>query len=224
MAQRCVRGATDARLEGRSLIAEGEWERAPTSRNRRRAITTVTRFVDVDVPLSVAYNQWTQFEDFPEFMDGVERVEQLADDRIRWTASFGGETHQWESLIVVQIPDQRIVWRADEGKENNGTVTFEKLDPGRTRVHLELYWEPEGFKEKLGASMQFDDRRVEKDLHNFKEFIEDRDRATGAYRDIVPGKVPTGPNARELAPPEGRFEEEREPLLEREEGVPKRYE
>lgn len=98
------------------------------------------------------------------------------------------------------------------------TVSFEAINAGLTRVSLELYWEPEGFKEKLGSAMQADDRRVEKDLQNFKEFIESRDEgATGAYRDKVKAKVPTGENARELADPEGRYEERRTPMIEREE-------
>jgi uncharacterized membrane protein len=150
------------------------------------ATQTIEQSVEVDVPIRQAYNQWTQFEEFPQFMEGVERVQQLDDRRLHWVASFGGETHEWDAEITEQRPEERVAWRNIDGKDNAGVVTFHKIDDGKTRVMVQMDWAPEGVKEKLGSALGADDSRVKADLHRFKEFIESRGTETGGWRGEVP--------------------------------------
>ncbi|WP_083665206.1 SRPBCC family protein [Kocuria sp. CNJ-770] len=147
--------------------------------------TTVETTVVVDVPLSAVYNQWTQFEDFPRFMSGVERVTQIADDRLEWVARIGGVSRQWEAQILEQVPDRKIAWAATEGALNAGTVSFEDAGQDRTRVHLLLEYEPEGLVETVGDKLHLVENRAQKDLERFKEFIEAQGQATGAWRGSV---------------------------------------
>ena len=148
-------------------------------------MATVQESIEVEVPVSIAYNQWTQFEEFPRFMEGVESVTQLDDTHLRWVADFGGQRHEWQAEISNQEPDRLVSWRAREGKYNSGRVTFHPLGPDRTRVDVELTWEPEGLTEELGNVLGSDSRRVKGDLERFKEFIESRQRETGAWRGEV---------------------------------------
>lgn len=145
-------------------------------------MAAIQEAIEVEVPLSTAYNQWTQFKEFPQFMEGVESIEQLDDRRLHWGASHGGKRHEWDAEIVDQTPDTRVAWRDVTGKTNAGEVTFESLDANRTRVDVQMDWEPEGAREKIGAVLGFDDRRIKGDLARFKAFIEDRGRETGAWR------------------------------------------
>ncbi len=147
--------------------------------------TTVEKTVLVDVPLSTAYDQWTQFEDFPRFMKGVRSVTQLGDDRLEWVAELGGVRRQWQARIVEQVPDRRVSWAATEGATNAGTVTFRDAGNGRTEVHLVLEYEPEGLVEKVGDTLNVVENQAEGDLERFKEFIEDEGYATGAWRGSV---------------------------------------
>jgi uncharacterized membrane protein len=146
---------------------------------------TIEQSIDVDAPIQQTYNQWTQFEDFPEFMDGIERIEQVDERRLHWVANFGGETHEWDAEIVEQQPDERVAWRNVDGKDNAGAVTFHDIDDGTTRVMVQMDWAPEGIKEKVGAALGADDRRVQGDLERFKRFIESRGGETGAWRGEV---------------------------------------
>jgi uncharacterized membrane protein len=146
---------------------------------------SVDETVEVEVPVTTAYNQWTQFEEFPSFMERVESVHQLDDTHLHWVASVGGEREEWDAEIIEQIPDRRIAWRATDGKGNAGVVTFEPIDGGRTRIDLHLDWESEGMVEALGAMLRQDDRAVKGDLDRFKEFIEKRGAETGAWRGEV---------------------------------------
>jgi uncharacterized membrane protein len=148
-------------------------------------MSTVTESVDVAVPVSTAYNQWTQFEEFPTFMGGVEQVEQLDDTHLRWAAEIAGKREEWDAEITEQRPDQLIAWRATGGKGNAGVVTFEPLSGNDTRVTVQLDWEPEGVTENLGAAIGMDDRQVSKDLARFKDLIETRGAESGAYRGTV---------------------------------------
>jgi uncharacterized membrane protein len=141
--------------------------------------------IDVDVPVRVAYDQWTQFEDFPSFMEGIDAVYQLDDRTIEWHAAIAGMPKQWRARITEQEPDKRIAWRSIEGAENSGVVTFHRLDEERTRVMLQLEYEPENALESVGDALGVVHRRASGDLERFKAFIEDRGRATGAWR----GKV-----------------------------------
>jgi uncharacterized membrane protein len=148
-------------------------------------MANIEKTIDVDVPVSTAYNQWTQFEDFPRFMEGVQEVRQLDDTRLHWVADVGGKKQEWDARITEQQPDQRIAWTSTEGDSNAGVVTFHQLSPDRTRVMLQLDYEPEGVIEKAGDMTGFMSRRVQGDLDRFKEFIESRGQETGAWRGQV---------------------------------------
>jgi uncharacterized membrane protein len=152
------------------------------------ATQTIEQSIEVNVPIRPAYNQWTQFEEFPRFMEGIERVEQRDDRHLHWVANFGGETHEWDAEVTEQKPEERVAWRNLDGKDTAGVVTFHKIDDGTTRVMVQMDWAPEGIKEKLGAALGADDRRVKGDLERFKEFIESRGSETGAWRGEVPRK------------------------------------
>jgi uncharacterized membrane protein len=142
----------------------------------------VEQSIDVNVPVSTAYNQWTQFEEFPRFMEAVRQVRQLDDKTLEWTAEINGNEETWTAEITEQEPDQRIAWRARSGKENGGVVTFHRIDDNTTRVMLQMEWEPEGPIQAAGDVLGFDDRQVKGDLERFKEFIESRGSETGAWR------------------------------------------
>ena len=141
--------------------------------------------VEVEVPVTTAYDQWTQFEEFPSFMDGVERVTRIDDTHLHWVASIGGKDEEWDAEITEQKPDQRIAWRATAGKPNAGVVSFEKLDESRTKILLELEWESDGVVEALGSMLGADSRKVKGDLDRFKELIEKRDAESGALHSEV---------------------------------------
>src|SRR5687768_27158 len=145
-------------------------------------MNTVNESIEVDVPLRTAYNQWTQFEEFPQFMEGVKSVTQVEDTVLRWVAEVGGEQQEWQAEIVDQEPDRRIAWEAIGGSGPNGVVSFELVDEGTTRISVMFEWEPEGTKESLGAFLGLDSRQVKNDLKRFKELIETRGFETGAWR------------------------------------------
>jgi uncharacterized membrane protein len=134
--------------------------------------TKVEKTVTVNVPVSVAYNQWTQFEDFPQFMGGITSVTQLSDDRLEWVAEIGGIRRRWEAKVLEQVPDRLVSWAATEGATNAGEVTFEAVDDGQTSVHLSLEYEPEGLVEKVGDKLNVIENQAEGDLDRFKTFIE----------------------------------------------------
>ena len=145
----------------------------------------VQESIEVEVPLQTAYNQWTQFEDFPQFMGNVESVTQLDDTHLRWVAEYGGKRHEWEAEIYEQVPDQRIAWRSTGGVQQSGIVSFEPIEGERTRVAIEMEWQPEGVVEKAASTVGADERAVSADLGRFKEFVEARGVETGAWRGRV---------------------------------------
>ena len=145
-------------------------------------MSTHEHHVDVDVPIRNAYDQWTQFEEFPRFMDGVESIEQRADDMLHWKVNFGGVTREFDTRITEQHPDQRIAWTTTEGQKHAGVVTFHKLTDTSTRVTLQMEYDPEGLTENVGDKAGFVSRQVEGDMKRFKEFIEERLTPTGAWR------------------------------------------
>lgn len=147
--------------------------------------TKVEKSLIVNVPVSIAYNQWTQFEDFPQFMGGVKSVQQLSDDRLEWVAEIAGIRRQWQAKILEQVPDQKIAWAATEGATNAGAVIFEDIGGGQTRLHLTLDYEPEGLIEKVGDKLNIVENQAEADLERFKAFIESEGYATGAWRGSV---------------------------------------
>ena len=138
--------------------------------------------IEVAVPTRVAYDQWTQFESFPRFMAGIDRVVQVDDKTLEWTATIAGVVKHWRAQIVEQRPDDVVAWRSIEGAHNDGAVHFESLGPDRTMVNLTLDLEPEGFVEKAADALGVVERRVRGDLVRFRDFIETRGQATGAWR------------------------------------------
>jgi uncharacterized membrane protein len=148
----------------------------------------VEKCIEVDAPLSMVYNQWTQFEEFPRFMEGVEEVKQLDDKRLRWRAEIAGKVLEWDAEIFEQIPDKRVAWRSKTGALNTGMVNFESLGPNRTKIWLKLNYKPEGAMEKIGSAIGIISQRVEGDLERFKEFIESRGSETGAWRGQIEGR------------------------------------
>jgi uncharacterized membrane protein len=148
-------------------------------------MATVKESVEIAVPVQTAYNQWTQFEEFPKFMKGVEKVQQLDDTHLRWKADVAGQSEEWEAEITEQIPDRRIAWRSTTGPMQSGIVTFQPVDGDKTRVDVEFEWTPQGVAEKAGAAVGADEWRVGADLDRFKEMIEARGAETGAWRGTV---------------------------------------
>ena len=145
----------------------------------------VEQSIDVDVPLTVAYNQWTQFESFPKFMKGVDSVTQLSDTLTHWKTSIGGVEREFDAEISEQHPDERVAWHSIDGKTHAGVVTFHRLSDTTTRLMVQIDWETESLVEKLGAAVGVDDAQVKGDLKRFKEFIESRGAETGAWRGDV---------------------------------------
>jgi uncharacterized membrane protein len=141
--------------------------------------------IEVAVPVSAAYNQWTQFEEFPQFMDGVDEVRQLGDTHLHWIASVGGRRAEWDAKILEQHPDRQISWISEDGKQTRGTVMFESRGEHRTFVRLSLGYQADGFVEAVGSAAGLDRRRIEGDLVRFKELIEGRGTETGAWREDV---------------------------------------
>jgi uncharacterized membrane protein len=142
----------------------------------------VGKSIDVNVPVKTAYNQWTQFEEFPHFMEGVKEVRQLDDKRLHWKAKIAGKDEEWDAEISEQEPDHRIAWTNTSGAKNAGVVTFHYIEPSKTRVTLQMDYEPSGVTEQVGSALGFVERRIEGDLKRFKEFIEQRGTETGAWR------------------------------------------
>lgn len=147
-------------------------------------MATIEKSIDVGVPVSVAYDQWTQFETFPQFMGGIVSVQQLDDSHVKWTAEVGGERRQWKAEIVEQEPDKVIAWRSVEGMPNSGRVEFEPTDSG-TRVTVEMEYETDGLKESTGAMLGVDSGQVEEDLERFRDLVEGREVPTGAWRGAI---------------------------------------
>jgi len=145
----------------------------------------VEHSIEVKVPVRTAYNQWTQFEEFPQFMDKVEEVKQIDDKHMHWRASMAGKTEEWDAVISEQIPDERIAWTSTSGAPNAGVVTFHYIDPNTTRVMLQLDYEPEGIVEKAGSALGIPQKQIEGDMERFKKFIEARGAETGAWRGEV---------------------------------------
>ena len=148
-------------------------------------MASVVESIDVKVPVSTAYNQWTQFEDFPQFMEGVKSVTQTDDTHLHWVAEVGGAEKEWDAEVTEQHADERIAWNATAGAENAGVVTFHRIDDETSRVTLQMDVDPEGVVENVGTALGFLDRRVKGDLERFKEFIESRGSETGAWRGEV---------------------------------------
>jgi uncharacterized membrane protein len=148
-------------------------------------MSTIEQSIEVDAPVRTVYDQWTQFEEFPRFMEGIDEVKQLDATHLHWKASVGGKTNEWDAEITEQLPDERVAWKSTSGTANAGVVTFHRLDEQRTKVMVQLDWEPDGVVETLGSAVGSDSRRVQGDLERFKELVESRGAESGAWRGEV---------------------------------------
>ncbi|MGN6608931.1 MAG: SRPBCC family protein [Jatrophihabitans sp.] len=148
-------------------------------------MASVTESIDVEVPVSTAYNQWTQFESFPKFMGGVDSITQTDDRHNHWKTTVGGVTREFDTEVTEQHPDERVAWKSTDGTTHAGVVTFHRLDERKSRVTVQIDWQPEGLVEKAGAAVGVDDHQVKADLKRFKEFIESRGAEEGAWRGDV---------------------------------------
>ena len=154
--------------------------------------TQVLDSIDVDVPVSTAYNQWTQFETFPKFMEGVERIEQISPTKTHWVTKIAGVERQFDAEVTEQHPDERVAWTTENGTHQSGVVTFHRISDTTTRVTLQLDHEPEGFVEKVGDALGIVQHRVKGDLKNFKSFIEKRGVEESGWRGDVDAAPQTG--------------------------------
>ncbi|NHC14155.1 SRPBCC family protein [Motilibacter deserti] len=155
-------------------------------------MSTVEQSIDVEVPVSAVYNQWTQFETFPQFMEGVERIDQVSDTMTHWVTEIAGQKREFDAEITEQHPDERVAWKSVDGTTQAGVVTFHRIDPNTTRIMVQMDYSPEGFVEQVGDKLGFVERRVKGDLERFKRFIESRGgNETGAWR----GNVEAPPTA-----------------------------
>lgn len=172
-------------------------------------MASIDEAIEVSVPTTVAYDQWTQFEQFPRFMEGVRAVRQIDPTRLHWDAEVAGHRHEWDAEITEQVPDRVVAWRSTEGYRNDGRVRFEPLSENRTRIHLHIDHEPEGIGERIGEWLGLAAHRAKGDLTRFREMIEARGTPTGTWRGEVhggavaatdPGESRTAPV---VAPPPG---------------------
>ncbi|HEY9566200.1 MAG TPA: SRPBCC family protein [Nocardioides sp.] len=149
-------------------------------------MSQIEKSIDVDVPVSTAYNQWTQFESFPEFMSGVESISQVGEKRNHWVTNIAGVEREFDTEVTEQHPDERVAWTSVGGEAKHaGVVTFHRLSENQTRVMVQIDWKPTGIAEKVGSAINVDDHQVKRDLERFKEFIEARGQASGAWRGDV---------------------------------------
>jgi uncharacterized membrane protein len=146
---------------------------------------TITESIDVGVDVTTAYDQWTQFESFPQFMEGVDEVRQIDDTHLHWVTSVGPVTREFDATVTEQHPDERVAWKSDSGPEHAGVVTFHRLDDQTTKVTVQMDIDPEGFVENVADKAGILDQRVKGDLKRFKDFIESRGTETGAWRGEV---------------------------------------
>jgi uncharacterized membrane protein len=150
-------------------------------------MSLIERSIEIDVPVRTAYNQWTQFEEFPQFMEGVKQVKQLDDKHLFWKAEIGGKEKEWKARITEQIPDERIAWTSESGAMTAGVVTFHRLSDAKSKVMLQLEYQPQGIVENVGDAVGVVTQRVQGDLERFKNYIENRGRESGAWRGTVEG-------------------------------------
>ena len=154
-------------------------------------MTTVEKSIDVNVPITTAYNQWTQFEEFPRFMGGVEKITQIDDTHLHWEVSIAGIDREFDAEITEQHPDERIAWRSTDGESHAGVVTFHRIEDAVTRINVQIDWKPKDLLEKVGSLLQVDDIQIGNDLKRFKELIESQGVEDGAWR----GDVDRAPDA-----------------------------
>lgn len=179
--QELLAAMSTARQPGQGTLAQ----RKTAADKDSAGSSTIEQSIDVHVPVHVVYNQWTQFEEFPSFMEGVEQVTQLDETHLHWQVNIGGKTKEWDTVITEQIPDQRIAWTNTTGARNAGVVTFHRLGDNHTRIMLQIDYEPEGLVENVGDMLGVVSARVRDDLERFKAFIESQGLETGAWRGTI---------------------------------------
>jgi uncharacterized membrane protein len=178
------------RGDGSDTWATDAWSESKSSGSTP---TSIEHEIEVEVPVNTAYNQWTQFEEFPSFMEGVDEVKQLDDTLLHWAATVAGKKAEWDAKIIEQVPNRRIVWESVDGKQTRGAVSFEPAGSGsRTRIRLNMSYTPDGIKEKVGSAVGLDDRRVRGDLERFRTLIEAQRVESGAWRGEIKGGETTG--------------------------------
>ena len=148
-------------------------------------MSVIEKSIEINVPVRAAYNQWTQFEEFPKFMEGVKQVQQIDEKHLHWKADIGGKEKEWNAEITEQIPDQRIAWTSRGGAMNAGVVTFHRLSDSRSKVMLQMEYDPQGFIENVGDTVGIVTQRVQSDLERFKTYIETRGQESGAWRGTI---------------------------------------
>ena len=148
-------------------------------------MSVIEKSIEINVPVRTAYNQWTQFEEFPKFMEGVKQVKQLDDTHLHWKAEIGGKEKEWDAEITEQIPDTRIAWRSRDGANNAGVVSFHPVSTTTSKVNLMMEYDPDGVVENVGDAVGVVSQRVLGDLERFKRYIESRGQETGAWRGTV---------------------------------------
>jgi uncharacterized membrane protein len=148
-------------------------------------MSVIEKSIEINVPVTAAYNQWTQFDEFPKFMEGVKQVKQIDDTHLQWKADIAGKEKEWQAEITEQIPDERIAWRSRGGAMNAGVVTFHRLSDSKSKVMLQMEYDPEGMVENVGDAVGVVGQRVIGDLERFKKYIESRGQETGAWRGTV---------------------------------------
>ena len=151
-------------------------------------MSTIEKSIEVNVPVRTAYDQWTQFEEFPQFMEGIVKVTQLDNTHLHWKANIAGRNKEWNAVVTEQHPDERIAWKSTDGAKNAGVVTFHRLSDQKSKIMLQMDYDPEGAVENIGDALGAVSLRVAGDLQRFKEFIETRGQETGAWRGQVKGK------------------------------------
>jgi uncharacterized membrane protein len=177
-------------LGGGAAVAGAALRRRGNHGAHSSAISTIDESIEVGVPISTAYNQWTQFEEFPLFMEGIDDVRQRDDTRLHWVATIGGHTAEWDAKILEQHPDTQISWISEDGKKTRGTVSFEALGESKTRIRISMSYQAEGPLEQLGSAAGLDATRVRGDLKRFKDLIESRGTESGEWRgEIEAGKT-----------------------------------
>jgi uncharacterized membrane protein len=148
-------------------------------------MSVIEKSIEINVPVRAAYNQWTQFEEFPRFMEGVKQVKQIDDKHLYWIADIGGKEKEWNAEITEQVPDQRIAWTSREGAWNGGVVIFHRLSDAKSKVMLQMEYDPQGFVENVGDVIGVVSQRIQGDLERFKAYIETRGQETGAWRGTI---------------------------------------
>ncbi len=177
-------------LGGGAAVAAAALKRRGNHGAHGSAISTIDESIEVGVPISTAYNQWTQFEEFPLFMEGIDDVRQRDDTRLHWVATIGGHTAEWDAKILEQHPDTQISWISEDGKKTRGTVSFEQLGEFKTLIRLSMSYQAEGPLEQLGSAAGLDAQRIRGDLKRFKDLIESRGTESGEWRgEIEAGKT-----------------------------------